>query len=345
MAKLPVLIAGLLLIAESQASDVTKASPSTGFLSKYVTAATQRTPTSNVKHGYGPDKEEEKAAEKLLANGSNTPTTLSAIGVGLLALVTMLAVRIQRGLRPATMLASSSDNIMEMKSQGSSMNGASFGQSIPETFRQFRSIVALPGRAWDPLNLHPSGPTAVWQPAIFAVDAKASEDLDGAGARIGIIKTKENPSIVNALADDVKKACLEAKVSEENTFETQVPGAWNLPSAARFLALSGRVDAIVCIGYIGPDDPQNIADPIASGLMSVQLQTSVPCTLGVISAIGWPNAASTAASWGKDAVEMAVLRQEALGLAKKGTINLGFSEEESTKAMPKVGVGEKKVFF
>jgi len=344
MAKLPVLIAGLLLIAESQASDVTKASPSTGFLSKYVTAATQRTPTSNVKHGYGPDKEEEKAAEKLLANGSNTPTTLSAIGVGLLALVTMLAVRIQRGLRPATMLASSSDNIMEMKSQGSSMNGAAFGQSIPETFRQFRSIVALPGRAWDPLNLHPSGPTAVWQPAIFAVDAKASEDLDGAGARIGIIKTKENPSIVNALADDVKKACLEAKVSEENTFETQVPGAWNLPSAARFLALSGRVDAIVCIGYIGPDDPQNIADPIASGLMSVQLQTSVPCTLGVI--VDEPaNAASTAASWGKDAVEMAVLRQEALGLAKKGTINLGFSEEESTKAMPKVGVGEKKVFF
>jgi len=334
MAKLPVLIAGLLLIAESQASDVTKASPSTGFLSKYVTAATQRTPTSNVKHGYGPDKEEEKAAEKLLANGSNTPTTLSAIGVGMLALVTMLAVRIQRGLQPATILASSSDNVMEMKSQGSST----------EKFRQFRSIVALPGRAWDPLNLHPSDPTAVWQPAVFAVDAKAGEDLDGAGARIGIIKTKENPSIVNALADDVKKACLEAKVSEENTFETQVPGAWNLPSAARFLALSGRVDAIVCIGYIGPDDPQNIADPIASGLMSVQLQTSVPCTLGVI--VDEPaNAASTAASWGKDAVEMAVLRQEALGLAKKGTINLGFSEEESTKAMPKVGVGEKKVFF
>merc|ERR1719213_775835 len=62
-------------------------------------------------------REEEKAAEKLLANGSNTPIMLSAIGVGLLALVTMLGVRIQRGLRPATMLASSSDNIMEMKSQ------------------------------------------------------------------------------------------------------------------------------------------------------------------------------------------------------------------------------------
>merc|ERR1719375_2680952 len=45
-------------------------------------------------------KEEENAAQKLLANGNNTPITLSAIGVGLLALVTMLGVRMQRGLRP-----------------------------------------------------------------------------------------------------------------------------------------------------------------------------------------------------------------------------------------------------
>jgi hypothetical protein len=57
-------------------------------------------------------KEEEKAAEKLLANGSNTHITLSAIGFGLLALVTMLGVRIRRGLRPATALAG-----MEMQSQ------------------------------------------------------------------------------------------------------------------------------------------------------------------------------------------------------------------------------------
>ena len=53
MALLVALIAGLLVAAESQASDVTEADPSTGFLSQYVTAAMQRTPTSNAKHGYG----------------------------------------------------------------------------------------------------------------------------------------------------------------------------------------------------------------------------------------------------------------------------------------------------
>jgi hypothetical protein len=78
---------------------------------------------------------------KTAANGNNTHMTLSAIGVGLLALATMLGVRIVRGLRPATILASGgADNIMEMKSD------------------------PVPGRfEWDPLEL---------QPAVFAVDPK-----------------------------------------------------------------------------------------------------------------------------------------------------------------------------
>ena len=68
-----------------------------------------------------------------------------------------------------------------------------------------------------------------------------------ASARIGIIKTKWNPKIVDTLADGAKQACLDAGVDADNIFETKVPGAWELPSAARFLALSGRVDAIVCV--------------------------------------------------------------------------------------------------
>jgi hypothetical protein len=39
-------------------------------------------------------------------------------------------------------------------------------------------------------------------------------------------------------------------VKEENIFETSVPGSYELPLAARFLALSGTVDAIVCAGVL-----------------------------------------------------------------------------------------------
>jgi hypothetical protein len=39
-------------------------------------------------------------------------------------------------------------------------------------------------------------------------------------------------------------------VEEDNIFETEVPGAFELPLAARFLALTGTVDAIVCAGVL-----------------------------------------------------------------------------------------------
>jgi hypothetical protein len=54
-----------------------------------------------------PTKEEEEAAQKLLANGNTTPITLSAIGVGLLVMIVLVSVGIRRGLRPATVRASS----------------------------------------------------------------------------------------------------------------------------------------------------------------------------------------------------------------------------------------------
>jgi len=134
MAKLAKLITGSLLFAELQASHAAEANPSTaqGFLPKYMTGmivddkpALHSAPQVQDSYAFTSAREEEKAAEKLLANGSNTPITLSAIGVGLLALVTMLGVRIQRGLRPDTALAG-----MEMQSQAQV-------SAVPNKSRQF----------------------------------------------------------------------------------------------------------------------------------------------------------------------------------------------------------------
>ena len=100
-----------------------------------------------------------------------------------------------------------------------------------------------------------------------------------------------------------------------------------------------------------PRHRRHIAESVSSGLMSVQLQTSVPCTFGVLTVLNEEQAAARSyagenhgESWGKTAVEMAVLRAEALGLAKKGTINLGFSDEDKGSKLPGA-MPEKKVFF
>jgi ferredoxin--NADP+ reductase len=115
MALLVALVAGLLAVAESQASS------ETGFLSKpsldqFISPNVNRMPTAQAISTKDFDFPKTAGKEE-----ENTPITMPAIGVGLLALVTMLGVGIRRALQPATVLASSGlgDNIMEMKSQGS----------------------------------------------------------------------------------------------------------------------------------------------------------------------------------------------------------------------------------
>jgi hypothetical protein len=79
-------------------------------------------------------KEEKQAEQKLLVSDSTTAISLSAIGVGLLALGTVLGIRMRRGLQLATASDSRpgpemptnmpTGNVMEMKSQDSDMNSA-----------------------------------------------------------------------------------------------------------------------------------------------------------------------------------------------------------------------------
>ena len=78
----------------------------------------------------------------------------------------------------------------------------------------------------------------------------AFDKLDGSDIRIGIIRTRWNDEHVTNLVEGCKKALKECNVKEENIFETSVPGSFELPLAAKFLALSGTVDAIVTAGVL-----------------------------------------------------------------------------------------------
>jgi 6,7-dimethyl-8-ribityllumazine synthase len=78
----------------------------------------------------------------------------------------------------------------------------------------------------------------------------AFEKLDGSEIRVGIIRTRWNDEHVSNLVDGCRLALKECNVKEENIFETSVPGSYELPLAARFLALSGTVDAIVTAGVL-----------------------------------------------------------------------------------------------
>ena len=70
---------------------------------------------------------------------------------------------------------------------------------------------------------------------------------------------------------------------EADVFE--VPGAFELPLAARYLAETGRYAGIACLGAVirGETDHYDyVCSEAARGIMDVQLTTGVPCAFGVL---------------------------------------------------------------
>lgn len=72
--------------------------------------------------------------------------------------------------------------------------------------------------------------------------------------RVGIIQTRWNPLPVASLISSCRSSLSALNVSDSNVFVTTVPGAYELPYAARLLALSGTVDVIVACGVLVKGD-------------------------------------------------------------------------------------------
>jgi nitrite reductase/ring-hydroxylating ferredoxin subunit len=215
MAQLAVLIAGLLLIAESQASDVVEADPSTaqGFLSKQQFSSKQAfdaanynnfilPAVSNVKPEMGAnsftiidDKPNHQPKPEInTKDDSNMHVTLSAIGVGLLALVTMLGASMRRGLQPATILAG--NNMMEMRSQGP---GVGWGQQSSLNSRPLTSCYATPssGPATDEAleGTYLGTPSGPFDPlGTYESSARKAEINNGRLAMVGITSLSGRPA-------------------------------------------------------------------------------------------------------------------------------------------------------
>ena len=65
----------------------------------------------------------------------------------------------------------------------------------------------------------------------------------------------------------------------------EVPGAFELPLAARYLAESGRYAGVACLGAVirgETDHYEYVCSEAARGIQDVQLRTGVPCAFGVL---------------------------------------------------------------
>ena len=89
-------------------------------------------------------------------------------------------------------------------------------------------------------------------------------------------------------AQGVNESLTSAGVKQSNIFTTYVPGAFELPVTAKFLAMSKRVDVIICLGCLIKGDTMHfeyIAGATANGIMQVSLESLVPCLFGVLTVL------------------------------------------------------------
>jgi 6,7-dimethyl-8-ribityllumazine synthase len=109
--------------------------------------------------------------------------------------------------------------------------------------------------------------------------------LDATGMRVGVVVSRFNDIISTRLLDGAVATLRERGVADGGIDVVWVPGAFEIPIAARELAQLGDVDAIVCLGaVIRGDTPhfEYVARGAADGIASVHATTGIPATFGVL---------------------------------------------------------------
>lgn len=77
------------------------------------------------------------------------------------------------------------------------------------------------------------------------------ERPDGSKLRIALVSTRWNIKVINSLKNEVERTLFEdLKVSKRRIESFQVPGAFELPHAAKKLIDSELYDAVICIGCL-----------------------------------------------------------------------------------------------
>jgi 6,7-dimethyl-8-ribityllumazine synthase len=96
-----------------------------------------------------------------------------------------------------------------------------------------------------------------------------------------------------------------------------VPGAFELPLAAAYLAETRRYDGVACLGAVirgETDHYEYVCDQAARGIQDVQLRTGIPCAFGVLTVENMDQALARTGGGKRDQGEHAA--QAVLALAR-----------------------------
>jgi 6,7-dimethyl-8-ribityllumazine synthase len=124
-----------------------------------------------------------------------------------------------------------------------------------------------------------------WTDPLKGKPVAVEGDLSAAGMRFAIVVARWNAVITERLLEGALDALLRSGAERTDIEVIRVPGAWEIPAAARTIANQGKVDALITLGCLLRGETAHyeaIYNEVARGIGQSQQETGIPHSFGVL---------------------------------------------------------------
>ncbi len=129
---------------------------------------------------------------------------------------------------------------------------------------------------------------------ITGIDARqVVGNLDASGMRFGIVVSRFNDELTNALASSAYQ-CLEENGAKPGTIDlVRVPGAYEVPGVAEKMAASGNYNALIVLGVVVEGETQHaqmIIDTTGQSILDISCKHQIPVINEIVGVRNWAQA-------------------------------------------------------
>ena len=145
--------------------------------------------------------------------------------------------------------------------------------------------------------------------------------LTAKNMKIAIVVARFNEFITSKLLSGCVDCLIRHEAADEDLTVAWVPGAFEIPMAAKKLAESGKYDAVICLGAVirgATPHFDNVCAEASKGIAQVSMQTGVPVAFGVLTTENIQQAVERAGTKaGNKGVDCAMTAMEMVNLFKE----------------------------
>ncbi len=164
-------------------------------------------------------------------------------------------------------------------------------------------------------------------------------NLIGHGLKIAVVVARFNEFITSKLLDGALDTLKRHETPEENISVVWVPGAFEIPLAAKKLAESKNFDAVICLGAVirgATTHYDYVCNEVSKGIAQISLETGVPTIFGIVTTENLQQAVERAGTKsGNKGADAAISALEMVNLLKSLGIKRKWERKNTTKRATK----------